>query len=69
MTVTGISALGNGFIGLLIVSPGLLFQGDIFSISLSLPINLTKLFASSIGGLLFGLDKKVMYDTSMQLYL
>ena len=29
MTVTGISALGNGFIGLLIVSPGLLFQGDI----------------------------------------
>ena len=35
MTVTGISALGNGFIGLLIVSPGLLFQGDILSISLS----------------------------------
>ena len=35
MTVTGLSALGNGFIGLLIVSPGLLFQGDILSISLS----------------------------------
>ena len=35
MTVTGISALGNGLIGLLIVSPSLLFQGDIISISFS----------------------------------
>lgn len=35
MTVTGISALGNGIIGLLIVSPHLLFEGDIIAISLS----------------------------------
>ena len=35
MTVTGVSALGNGFIGLLFVSPNLLFQGDILSISFS----------------------------------
>ena len=33
MTVTGVSALGNGFIGLLFVEPNLLFQGDILSIS------------------------------------
>ena len=35
MTVTGVSALGNGFIGLLFVEPNLLFQGDILSISFS----------------------------------
>ncbi|MDG2459101.1 MAG: DMT family transporter [Alphaproteobacteria bacterium] len=35
MTVTGISALGNGIMGFLIVSPHLLFEGDILSISLS----------------------------------
>ena len=35
MTVTGISALGNGIIGFLIVSPHLLFEGDIIAISLS----------------------------------
>ncbi len=34
MTVTGISSLGYGIIGLLIVSPDLLFKGDIISISL-----------------------------------
>ena len=35
MTVTGISSLGYGIIGLFIVSPDLLFKGDIIAISLS----------------------------------
>ena len=35
MTVTGISSFGYGIIGLFIVSPDLLFKGDIIAISLS----------------------------------
>ena len=35
MTVTGLSSFGYGIIGLLIVSPDLLFKGDIIAISLS----------------------------------
>ena len=35
MTVTGLSSFGYGIIGLIIVSPDLLFKGDIIAISLS----------------------------------
>ena len=35
MTVTGLSSFGYGIIGLLIVSPDLLFKGDMIAISLS----------------------------------
>jgi drug/metabolite transporter (DMT)-like permease len=35
MTITGISALGNGVIAFLFVAPNLLFEGDIISISFS----------------------------------
>ena len=35
MTITGISALGNGVIAFLFVAPNLLFEGDIVSISFS----------------------------------
>ena len=35
MTVTGLSSFGYGIIGLFIVSPDLLFKGDIIAISLS----------------------------------
>ena len=35
MTVTGISSIGYGIVGLLIVSPDLLFKGDLIAISLS----------------------------------
>ena len=35
MTVTGISSIGYGIVGLLIVSPDLLFEGDLIAISLS----------------------------------
>lgn len=35
MTITGISALGNGVIAFLFVAPNLLFEGDIISISIT----------------------------------